>query len=536
MTVTTLRFQFDGLDRLLPEPVPVANEIVIDVESIIEIVPRAGIPKSRFQFGNPLRKLLFFVWREGVALTWSKVRAVWFQRRLERATALVVVVGRARNGRRCVCIGRQATGSLSTMTFPAELCAELTPDGDMGEGPAREVARQLEASELMYAEVERYSVHSGAPAPASATRLMRRHGNAPSTVRPMAVSSANGRSGSARNGRYSLTLLGCGAYPMAYTIPALRQAWRYSVVDLNPCIAAEVARRFRFRHADTDCDRAIGALDDAATNAVVIATYHSSHAELVRRVFAADARAKVLVEKPPVTELDDAYRLAETIGQKRFLEIGYNRRYATLTRKASRLLSAVSGPTTMTCVVKELRIPAGHWYHWPNQGTRVTGNLSHWFDLATYFIASNPVEIHATQVSSSGSDEVSVTITYEDASMCVIVASDRGSDLKGVQEWIEIRRAGLTVCIDDFVRLVVADESGTRVIRSRVRDKGHARMYREFERAVLTGAQSQYPVRDLLISTLLYTTATDMLRRGQRHRSVLSETRALVVGGLSCSA
>jgi predicted dehydrogenase len=146
--------------------------------------------------------------------------------------------------------------------------------------------------------------------------------------------------------------------------------------------------------------------------------------------------------------------------------------------------------------------------------------------------------MHATRVSSGESDEVSVTIVYDDSSMCVIVASDRGSGLKGVQEWIEIRRSGVTVRIDDFVRLAVADESGERVTRTRIRDKGHARMYREFEHAVLTGGRPQYPARDLLTSTLLYTTASDMLRRGHPHRSLPAVTanEGARAGGISCTA
>jgi predicted dehydrogenase len=320
---------------------------------------------------------------------------------------------------------------------------------------------------------------------------------------------------------------------MAYTIPALRRAERRLIVDLNPCIAAEAARRFRFQMADTDCERGIGRLQHEAVNAVVVATYHSTHAELLGQIFAVDPRAKVLVEKPPVTEIADVDDLAAALESKRFLEIGYNRRYAWMTRKAVSVLAPLDGPITMTCIVKELRIPANHWYYWPNQGTRVTGNLSHWFDLATLFIRSNPVEIIATRLSSNPGDEVSVTILYDDASMCAIIATDRGSDLKGVQESIELRRAGTTVLIDDFVRLVVADESRVRVTRSRIRDKGHRRMYREFETAILNEAAPQYPVRDLRISTLLYTTATEMLRGGCSRHSL--RPIAKTIGGALCS-
>jgi predicted dehydrogenase len=535
--VTRLQFEFDGRKAELPEPVAGGDELVVDVISVREVTAPSHAPDSRFDFANPVRKLLFFVWREGIALTWAKVRSVRLQRRLEAAAALVVVVGQSADGQRCLCFGRQATPTLDKMVFPVQLCARLQGDDRSDEVAANEVARELGASPGLYVEVSGYSIHSGAAVPNRAAELIRLHGSAPSQGRSVQNrTEVVARAGAA--GAYSLTLLGCGAYPMAYTIPALRRARRRCVVDLNPCIAAEAARRFQFHSADTDCGRAIGSLRIDSNNAVVVATYHSTHAELVHRVFAADPNAKVLVEKPPVTLLDEAYDLASAIERGCFLEIGYNRRYAALTREAMRALAEVDGPTTMTCLVKELRIPDSHWYYWPNQGTRVTGNLSHWFDLATLFIRSNPVDVHAAGQTLGDGDEVSATIVYADGSMCVIVASDRGSGLKGVQEWIEIRRAQTTVRINDFVELTVTDAAGERVTRTRIRDKGHARMYREFERAVLTDGRPQYPVQDLLVSTLLYTTVTDMLRRGHPHRNLpTSELRAAACEqGASCSA
>jgi predicted dehydrogenase len=503
----------------LPAPVAREDELCVVVESV-RVVPSPCAPSSRFAFGNPLRKLFYFIWREGLRLTWSKVRAVRLQRRLEGEAVLVIVAGRTADGQRCLCLGRQATPSLSIMKFPAHFCVALR-DGAVDGVAIAEIVKTVSSSVDLFTQAMDYSVHSGTPAPSSVIVMLGSWGIPITSPGNRGAPAPAKRIGGARDSRrYSLTLLGCGAYPMAYTLPALRGAHRHCVVDLNPCIAAEAARRYGFAMADTDCNRALGDLDRRRTNLVVIATYHSSHAELVRRTFEVDPNARVFVEKPPVVDVADVYDLAERLNRGSFLEIGYNRRYAPMIERARSVLGTQEGPITMTCIVKELSLPANHWYFWPTQGTRVTGNLSHWFDLATCFIASDPVDIVATRRTTEHGEELCATVSYEDSSMLVIVATERGSGRKGVQETIELRRANVTLLIDDFVRLVVTDEKTTRVIRSRIRDKGHMRMYKALEGAVISGASPRYPTRDLIRSTLTYTSVARMVSDGEHYRKI----------------
>ena len=68
------------------------------------------------------------------------------------------------------------------------------------------------------------------------------------------------------------------------------------------------------------------------------------------------------------------------------LEVGFNRRYNPLVERARKELAAESGPTTLVATIREVDITPDHWYLWPNQGTRVAGNLCHWIDLALHLI------------------------------------------------------------------------------------------------------------------------------------------------------
>jgi hypothetical protein len=60
----------------------------------------------------------------------------------------------------------------------------------------------------------------------------------------------------------------------------------------------------------------------------------------------------------------------------------------------------------------------------------------------------------------------------------------------------------------------VKEGGGCRVWRPLIRDKGHARMYRDFSRRVRSGALHFYPDRDLLVSSLIYLAVVEGARMG----------------------
>ena len=113
-------------------------------------------------------------------------------------------------------------------------------------------------------------------------------------------------------------------------------------------------------------------------------------------------------------------------------------------------------------------------------------------------------------------DEASVTIAFEDGSLLILLASDRGNRLRGVQEYIEIRRADLTVKIHDFLRMDVEKGGKKRVLRRIIRDKGHKAMYNDFVRRCIEGGRPLYPDADLLVSSLLYLGVKDALLSKKR--------------------
>jgi predicted dehydrogenase len=317
-----------------------------------------------------------------------------------------------------------------------------------------------------------------------------------------------------------VAVLGAGDYTRTEIIPALRRARLslYAVANREPHIAAMVGREYGFALATTDSERAIAEMPSPGL--VVVATAHDSHTHLACAALKAGHR--VFVEKPPTVTSEDVQRLAAAMcSNPGSVEIGFNRRYHPLVRRARARLMQESGPTSISCIVKELTFQPDHWYFWPNQGTRITGNLCHWIDLAVSFLEGGPMPVSLTLSpripgSEPGSDEERVlTVTFEDGSLLTILGTTRGDDIRGVQEQIDIRRGRTTITIDDLWKLRIRSAGIERSSRTLFRDKAHTIMYREALGRVVAGRPAVYPVRDMIVVSAIQIAASDLVRDGQ---------------------
>jgi predicted dehydrogenase len=262
---------------------------------------------------------------------------------------------------------------------------------------------------------------------------------------------------------------------------------------------------------------------DVKNPVVVIATYHSTHLPLAELALSFNSEAKVMIEKPPVTTWEQLARLLELRRAGYFIEIGYNRRHTEYVRQARTLLDTKQGPTTVTCIVRERTIPMTHWYYWPTQGTRIIGNLTHWIDIGIHLIGSRPVSFNTMSSSLRfPADDVSISVHFEDGSQLNLISTDRGNPLRGIQEYIDIRKDDLTIKIDDFLHLTVQEGGRERSSSRLIRDKGHKRMYQDFLDKCLNGAPASYPEIDLERTCGLYLSLKEALLRGERSGEITS--------------
>jgi predicted dehydrogenase len=318
-----------------------------------------------------------------------------------------------------------------------------------------------------------------------------------------------------------VAVLGGGDYTRSEIIPGLRRGrfQLYAVANREPQIAATVGRDYGFALATTDSERAIAELP--APGLVVVATAHDSHTQLA--CAAVKAGHRVFLEKPPTVTVEDVRQLAAAMrAHPGAIEIGFNRRYHPLVRRARARLARESGPTSISCVVKELTFEPDHWYFWPNQGTRITGNLCHWIDLAVYLIDGSPLPVSITLSprmpgTEPGSDEERVlTVTFDDGSLLTVLGTTRGDDIRGVQEQMDIRRGHTTISVDDLWKYRVRSDGIERYGRTLFRDKAHTAMYREGLSRIRAGQPSAYPVRDMVVVSAIQIAASDLARTDER--------------------
>ncbi len=322
-------------------------------------------------------------------------------------------------------------------------------------------------------------------------------------------------------GGLPVAVLGAGDYTRSEIIPALRRASLvpYAVANREAQIAALVGREFGFTLATTDAERAIA--ETPAPGLVVVATAHDSHTRLACAALKAGHR--VFVEKPPAVTGEDVRRLAAAMrAHPGAVEIGFNRRYHPLVRRARARLRRETGPVTISCLVKELTFEPDHWYFWPNQGTRITGNLCHWIDLAVFFLEDHPMPVSVTLSprmpgTEPGNDEERVlTVTFEDGSLLTVLGTTRGDDIRGVQEQIDIRRGTTTITLDDLWKMRVRSDGIERYSRTPFRDKAHTAMYAEALGRIVAGQPAVYPVRDLVVVSAIQIAASDLARTDGR--------------------
>lgn len=534
-----MQIRFLGQAMEILPPVPGDAEIVIAPESLTAIsLPNIRRTDTSLSFFN-LRKIIYFLAREGISLTYSKVRAVLAHRKLARQRILVAAIGKdVETGQPVLAFGGQDCPEAEQLCFP-RLLALSGYTGDAA-SDIEALAAYAAANPETVVQLRDWSRYSGSPPAASLGEILAagRVSDGPSrksdslTTTTIAVPRpANAAPVSATNSdrREGLFLAGAGTYPCSYALPVFAKARVPfdTVVDLNPARACQVRSRYGFRHADTDAHRALERLAEFDRPILVISTYHSTHIDIADRALAVNPSTRIMIEKPPVTTVPQLERLLRLRDAGSQIEIGYNRRHAPIVEKASEQVAARSGPIAMTCIVKELKIPPSHWYFWPAQGTRITGNTCHWLDLGRYFIDSEPRTLTVAGATGpiAGSGET-VVVSYSDGSSLTIVASDIGNPLRGVQEFIEIRRDDLTLTIEDFVRMRVQAGARSSVHRRILRDKGHRRMYARFLRNVETDNPVEYPNEDLWLTSMQYLLASKAVQTGQTDGAIELPGRA----------
>jgi predicted dehydrogenase len=303
----------------------------------------------------------------------------------------------------------------------------------------------------------------------------------------------------AARGAVGIGVIGAGNFATRTLLPALgKEDVRLRIIASGGGTRGTIAgTRFRFERTTTDVDEV---LDDPAVDTVFILTRHDSHAQLARR--ALESGKHVFVEKPlALTEedLDGVLDAARAAG--RHLLVGFNRRFAPLTREAAGYLSSRSGPLSVIATVNAGRIPPDHWTQHPEAGGgRIVGEACHWMDLARALVGAKigGVSVVAARDGQGHpiDDIAHISLWFLDGSTAVVhyLANGAGAFPK---ERIECFWDGKTLVLDDWRKLDGFGVPRRRFKRRGRADKGHSAEISALLAAIREGGEPPIPLAEI---------------------------------------
>lgn len=318
----------------------------------------------------------------------------------------------------------------------------------------------------------------------------------------------------APSGRCVLGVVGAGAFARTILLPALKKlpkAELHTLVTQRGLSAEHGQQAYGFAHCATDVDAVFG---NPEINAVLIATRHASHAELVSRALAAGKN--VFVEKPLAVDREQLAQVAAARQNSAgFFTVGFNRRFAPMSVALRKHFDAMPGPRVVNLRVNAGAMPAESWVNAAEEGGgRMVGEMCHFIDLARYYVGKPIVSVRAECATpvAGAADDLAVVLHFEDGSMANIVYTALG-DTAYSKERFEVFGGGSVVTIDNFLALTVASGGSIRTEKARAgQDKGHGEEMRAFVEAVAGGTAAPVEEGELYETALATIAVADSLR------------------------
>ncbi|KZX54476.1 dehydrogenase [Erythrobacter sp. HI00D59] len=303
-----------------------------------------------------------------------------------------------------------------------------------------------------------------------------------------------------KSGRPVVAFLGAGNYASRVLIPAFKtaEAELHTIVSAGGTNAVVHGQRTGFATASSDTN---GVINDPATNTVVIATRHNSHARFAAQALRAGKH--VFVEKPLALtndELEEVKVAHEASGKH--LMVGFNRRFAPQVQTMKRLLDTVAAPKSFAMVMNAGAIPPDHWTQDPAVGGgRIIGEACHYIDLMRFLAGAPIVSVQARRIGQTDSQEITedkaaIILGFADGSFGTVHYFANGG-ASFPKERIEVFAAGRTLQLNNFLKLRGFNWPGFRRQDLWRQDKGQRACAKAFLNAVESGGATPIPREEL---------------------------------------
>lgn len=300
----------------------------------------------------------------------------------------------------------------------------------------------------------------------------------------------------------SVSFIGAGNYAASSLIPAFKKnptVNLHRIASATGFSATHVGKKFGFLEATTDPKNIIS---DRATDAVVVATRHNSHARFV--VEALKNRKHVFVEKPLCLTLSELNEISSTYselinqeGMAPILMVGFNRRFSPLVRKIKDMLTGLKEPSAFVMTVNAGGISVEHWTQLADVGGgRIIGEACHFIDLLR-FLSDSPIRKYGKSVmAATAMDTVTLQLEFDNGSIGTIHYFSNGNKLYP-KERLEIFSGGKILRLDNFRSLEAWGWKGFSKWNLWRQDKGQAQCAVEFVDAIKGGKKSPIPIEEI---------------------------------------
>ncbi len=285
--------------------------------------------------------------------------------------------------------------------------------------------------------------------------------------------------------RVYLGVLGAGNFAHYTMLPALKGLRGLDLIGIASASgrqAADLGKQFGFRYACSDEQQI---LKDKSINTVAVLTRHHLHGE--QALAALKSGKHVFCEKPLALSEKELAAIQKLMVKKSpLLMVGFNRRFAPLTKQMVAFLGSHGEPMAAHYRVNAGPLPANHWLLDPAQGGgRLLGEGCHFIDYLVYLVGAAPVSVFAQALNSGvdrGQENLQATLRFADGSLGTLTYLSNG-DRSLPKEKLEVFCGGKVAVLDDYRALDLTQNGRTRGLRGS-QDKGHRAAWQAFIHAV----------------------------------------------------
>ena len=229
----------------------------------------------------------------------------------------------------------------------------------------------------------------------------------------------------------------------------------------------------------------------------------------------------MFVEKPLAVDREQlqgvrqAYQESAERGQRPFLMVGFNRRFAPPTRTVREFFAGRREPMMVHVRVNAGFIPAEHWTQQASEGGRIIGELCHFVDWALHMVGTSIRSVSASALPDGtryNQDNLAIVMNFTDGSMANLLYVANG-DPALPKEYYEIFCEGRVARMEDFRTLeLVRNQKVKRLKLSR--DKGHRNELELTLRSMISGTEAPIQVHEIIQVTEATFSICDALARG----------------------